>query len=63
MKFYCTPITCLFILIFLSVGSTAQTTVLRGEITDAESGETLIGASMLIEGTSEGTTTDFDAGV
>ena len=60
MKFYCTPTTCLFILIFLSVGSTAQTTVLRGEITDAESGETLIGASMLIEGTSEGTTTDFD---
>ncbi|MBX2875435.1 MAG: TonB-dependent receptor plug domain-containing protein, partial [Saprospiraceae bacterium] len=33
---------------------------LSGTITDAESGEPLIGANILIEGTSSGTITDFD---
>ncbi|MEM1214323.1 MAG: SusC/RagA family TonB-linked outer membrane protein [Bacteroidota bacterium] len=31
-----------------------------GVVTDADSGETLIGASILVKGTSEGTVTDFD---
>ena len=37
----------------------AQTQV-SGKITDAKSGEGLIGANILVEGTSSGTTTDLD---
>jgi iron complex outermembrane receptor protein len=37
----------------------AQTTV-TGTVTDAETGETLIGANILVVGTSTGTITDFD---
>ncbi len=37
----------------------AQTTV-SGVVTDAETGETLIGANILVVGTSTGTVTDFD---
>jgi iron complex outermembrane receptor protein len=33
---------------------------ITGTVTDAESGETLIGANILVEGTSTGTVTDFD---
>ena len=36
-----------------------QTTI-TGKVTDASSGETLIGASILIQGTIKGTTTDID---
>ncbi len=35
-------------------------TVLRGTITDAENNEPLIGATVLVKGTGEGTVTDFD---
>ncbi len=39
----------------------AQFTVdLYGTVTDAQSGETLIGATIMVEGTSTGVTTDFD---
>ncbi len=37
----------------------AQTTV-KGQLVDAESGEPLVGASVLIEGTSQGSVTDID---
>lgn len=37
----------------------AQTTI-SGTITDGSSGETLIGANILLQGTSTGTTTDYD---
>ena len=37
----------------------AQTTI-RGTITDADGGDPLIGANVLVEGTSTGTVTDFD---
>ncbi len=45
--------------ISFSVGAFAQTTV-TGKITDTEDGEPLIGTSVIIAGTSEGTTTDED---
>ncbi len=45
--------------IFLSFTSFAQTKI-SGVITDAQSGETLIGANVIFEGTTEGTTTDVD---
>lgn len=52
---------CLFLLFGLltSVTALAQTSV-SGTITDAESGDPLIGASVLVTGTSTGTVTDFD---
>jgi len=52
---------CLFLLLvlFTSAATMAQTEV-TGTITDAESGDPLIGASILVTGTSTGTVTDFD---
>ena len=52
---------CLFLLLvlFTSTAALAQTSV-SGTITDAESGDPLIGASILVTGTSTGTVTDFD---
>ncbi|MEL6804928.1 MAG: carboxypeptidase-like regulatory domain-containing protein, partial [Bacteroidota bacterium] len=51
------------VLIMLCLGMTgvalAQSTV-SGTVTDAESGDPLIGASILVLGTSTGTVTDFD---
>ncbi len=52
----------LFIAI-LSVCSTsayAQTVSVRGQLIDAETGEPLIGASVLVEGTEQGSITDID---
>ncbi|MFN8209150.1 MAG: TonB-dependent receptor, partial [Bacteroidales bacterium] len=43
-----------------SVVLTAQTGVIQGTITDARTGETLVGANILIQGTTVGTITDFD---
>ncbi len=37
----------------------AQTGILKGKITDNKTGEELIGAAIIIEGTTTGTTTDF----
>lgn len=47
-----------FLMLF-SISMFAQSTV-SGKITDAESGEGLIGANVIISGTSIGTTTDLD---
>lgn len=44
----------------LSVLATAQQYQLRGTVTDGTTGETLIGASVVIKGTSNGATTDLD---
>jgi outer membrane receptor for ferrienterochelin and colicin len=38
----------------------SQTGTIRGQVKDAATGETLIGASILIQGTSRGAITDFD---
>ena len=38
----------------------AQTRTIKGEVTDAQNGETLIGATVMVEGEKGGTVTDFD---
>lgn len=53
----------LLVLVPLTTGAPtarAQTGVLTGTVVDAETGETLIGANVLIEGTLIGTATDLD---
>lgn len=51
----------LIIGIFFSISILkSQTGTLRGTIIDLETGETLIGATVLVDGTSKGTITDFD---
>lgn len=51
----------IFILLFFSLLSFGQFQVdLYGTVTDKQSGETLIGATVLIDGTTKGVTTDFD---
>jgi iron complex outermembrane receptor protein len=47
------------IVLFVSSAALAQTTV-TGTITDGENGDPLIGASIVVTGTSTGTVTDFD---
>lgn len=47
----------LFMVFCFVVGAYAQ---ISGEVTDAETGEPLIGASILVKGTSTGTVTDID---
>ena len=44
----------------LSVLSQAQTGKIVGKIVDAKTGETLPGATVLIEGTTKGVSSDFD---
>jgi outer membrane receptor for ferrienterochelin and colicin len=38
----------------------AQSSVIEGTVSDAQTGETLVGANILIQGTTSGTITDFD---
>lgn len=49
-----------FALMLLALPGIAQELTVSGIITDAETGETLIGANVLIKGTATGTITDFD---
>ena len=51
--------TLLFLLAFFSTGLMAQNTI-SGIVTDASNGEPLIGASVVIDGTTTGTTTGLD---
>ena len=51
---------CLFAMLVLFAGALVAQTAITGTITDAESGDPLIGASVLVTGTSTGTVTDFD---
>lgn len=46
--------------IFLSLSTWAQTGVICGTVTDAKMKEPLIGASVVIEGTTVGAITDID---
>ena len=46
-------------LLFCSFSVSAQHT-LKGKISDKQTGETLIGASVVVKGTTIGTTTDID---
>ena len=51
---------CLFGLLVLFVGVLGAQTTVTGTITDAESSDPLIGASVFVTGTTTGTVTDFD---
>src|ERR1043165_2740143 len=44
--------------LFLSLGLLAQDRTVSGKVTDSESGEPLPGVSILVKGTSQGTSTD-----
>lgn len=46
--------------IFISIVSFSQTGFIRGKIIDAQTGEPLIGATVVVAGTTTGTITDFD---
>ncbi|MFN2396363.1 MAG: carboxypeptidase-like regulatory domain-containing protein, partial [Bacteroidales bacterium] len=52
----------LSILLFMAIGLTAygQTGRINGTVVDAATGETLPGASVLVQGTTTGSITDFD---
>jgi len=51
---------CLFVMLVLFTGALVAQTTVSGTITDADNGDPLIGASVLVTGTSTGTVTDFD---
>lgn len=48
------------LLLFFTLSAQAQTATIRGTITDAKTNEPLIGASVLIEGTTSGAAADLD---
>ena len=53
----------LFLVALLVIGCLqlmAQTRTIKGEVTDAQNGEALIGATVMVEGEKGGTVTDFD---
>lgn len=50
----------LFIFTFIVSVSYAQTGTIRGKIVDAKTGETLIGASAVIKGTTKGAVANLD---
>ena len=51
--------TILFLLLLLPAMALAQSGKLRGQITDQETGEPLVGANVIIVGTSYGAATDL----
>lgn len=54
-------LTFLFLCLFIGIGLvSAQTTSVRGVVVSAEDNEPIIGASVLVKGTTVGTITDFD---
>ena len=48
------------LLLMASLQLLAQTRSIKGEVTDAQNGEPLIGATVMVEGEKGGTVTDFD---
>jgi TonB-dependent receptor len=50
----------LAILLILSLAGKSQTGIIKGIITDANTKESLIGATVVIQGTTKGASTDFD---
>ncbi|MEL6942986.1 MAG: carboxypeptidase-like regulatory domain-containing protein, partial [Bacteroidota bacterium] len=60
MKFYLKCFSVIFILFFSFALTTNAQVTIRGEVRDAENNDPLIGANLIIEGTSEGNVTDFD---
>lgn len=60
MKFYRLRFLLNIILTFLISSAAIGQNIIRGEVKDNSTGEPLIGASILLKGTSEGTITDYD---
>ncbi|NCP84841.1 MAG: TonB-dependent receptor, partial [Bacteroidetes bacterium] len=60
MKFYYRLLFLIFISGLFTVSASAQTGVIKGQILDAETKETLPGVNILIKGTSFGAATDID---
>ncbi|MEM1325684.1 MAG: TonB-dependent receptor [Bacteroidota bacterium] len=60
MKFHQLTLTIGFVLFLLTSWSLQAQTTIQGEILDEETNDPLIGANIIVEGTSEGTVTDFD---
>jgi len=61
VKFFVVPFTgAMLILVLLVAGAAAQTGIVSGEIRDADTGETLPGATAFLQETLLGTTTDID---
>lgn len=50
----------LFVLLISSTTIMAQSGTIRGEVTELETGETLVGANVIIAGTNKGASTDID---
>jgi len=48
----------LLLLLCVTIMAQAQTAVVKGKVTDGNSGEPLIGATVIIDGTSTGSSTD-----
>ena len=48
------------VLLVFTSAAWAQTTV-HGQLVDAETGEPLVGAAVMVEGTTQGSVTDIDA--
>jgi outer membrane receptor for ferrienterochelin and colicin len=53
-------ITLIILLLLYTLISIAQKGILKGTITDSKTGESLVGTTILVQGTSTGTVTDFD---
>lgn len=47
-------------ILFVSIPGIAQTGVIKGSVLDANTKETLIGATVVVQGTTIGAATDFD---
>ena len=45
-----------------SMSAYAQTTTVTGQLVDAKTGESLVGATVLVEGTTQAMVTDIDGG-
>ena len=50
----------IIILLFFTLSSLAKNSFIRGKIIDNETGETLIGVTIMVMGTNTGTISDFD---
>jgi outer membrane receptor protein involved in Fe transport len=66
IKLYCNMPTCIYkstvltiLLAFISSVALSQTATITGVITDSKSEEALIGANVIVQGTSQGSTTDL----
>ncbi|MEG1749891.1 MAG: carboxypeptidase-like regulatory domain-containing protein, partial [Tannerellaceae bacterium] len=54
-------LTLVFLCLMMGIGlAMAQTTKVTGHVASAEDGEPVIGASIIVKGTTTGTVTDFD---